>query len=210
MMQDYAKTVPPATRVGFTVIKEVWVGYSPVKNSVADALAKVAAGCPPHSAASGECDAYGAAARAMRLCGCEVGEPQERVFAGTPLLLWPRIVLSPATACSFTQLRDAVLPSPASVRITSASALVVRGSVVLEALELDGALSITAGPGARVVVRGLRVRNAGWEWRALGAGEEASAPEELRIRGFGVVRHAQRSFEFTEAGEHVLEGAFEE
>lgn len=48
MMQDWAKTVPESTRVGFTLITDVWVGYSPVKNSVADAQAKVAAGCPPH------------------------------------------------------------------------------------------------------------------------------------------------------------------
>ena len=36
---------------------------------VADAIAKVAAGCPPHSAAAGECDMYGTACRSLRLAG---------------------------------------------------------------------------------------------------------------------------------------------
>lgn len=208
-MQDYAKTVPAGTRVGFTVIQEVWVGYSPVKNSVADAQAKVASGCPPHSAASGECDQYGAAARAMRLCGCEVGEPQACSFAGTPLQLWPRVVLSPSTACSFTQLRDAVLPTPAAVHISSRSAMVLQGAVILEGLQLDGTLTITAAPGAVVRVRALVVRNAGWEWNALSEEEEKSAPEELRIRGFSVSRLAQQAFTLTEPGEHVLSGTYE-
>ena len=37
---------------------QVWAAYSPVKNSTADARAKAAAGDPPHSATTGELDAY--------------------------------------------------------------------------------------------------------------------------------------------------------
>ena len=145
----------------------------------------------------------------MRLCGCTVGEPQARTFAGTPLQLWPRLVLSPATAASFTQLRESVLPSPAQVHISSRSAMVLQGAVILEGLQLDGALTITAAPGAVVRVRALTVRNAGWEWNALGEQEEKSAPEEVRIRGFSVARLAQQAFTFTEPGEHVLTGTYE-
>jgi len=208
MMQDYAKTVPAGTRVGFTTIREVWVGYSPVKNSVADALAKVAAGCPPHSAAGGECDQYGAAARAMALAGAAVGGPQAVVFAGTPLSLYPRIVLAPSTACCFTQLRDQVLPQPARVCVSERSALLVSGAVVIAGLQLDGTLRIVAAPGARVRVEGLTVRNRGWDWVPLGDGEEAA--EEVRIRGFRVERHAAAEFTFSEPGEHVLSGTYEE
>lgn len=42
---------------------QVWAAYSPVKNSVADAVAKVAAGLPSHSATTGELDIYAANCR---------------------------------------------------------------------------------------------------------------------------------------------------
>jgi UDP-sugar pyrophosphorylase len=205
MMQDYAKTVPPETRVGFTVIKEVWVGYSPVKNSVADALAKVAAGCPPHSAAAGECDMYGTVCRSLRMAGASVADPTAVTFAGTPLELWPRVVLSPGTAATLVELKERVVkPTGAGVRVSARSCLVLRGDVILEELELDGTLVITAAPGATVRVRGLRVANAGWEWVPLTPEEEPTAPEELRIRGFKVVRHAAEERAFEAPGEHVL------
>ena len=208
MMQDWAKTVPADTRVGFTVIQEVWVGYSPVKNSVADAIAKVAAGCPPHSAAAGECDMYGTACRSLRLAGATVADPTPVTFAGTELELWPRCVLSPATAATLVELKErAVRPAGAGVRVSARSALVVRGDVILEELDLDGALSITAAPGATVRVRGLRVANAGWEWVPLSPEEEPAAPEEQRIRGFKVLRHEAAEHSFTQPGEHVLSSA---
>jgi UDP-sugar pyrophosphorylase len=49
------------------------------------------------------------------------------------------------------------------VAVTSAgSVLVVEGAgVKLESLELDGALTIRACPGANVTVKGLNVKNAG-------------------------------------------------
>ncbi len=42
---------------------QVWAAYSPVKNSPADARAKVAAGNPSHSATAGELDIYQANCR---------------------------------------------------------------------------------------------------------------------------------------------------
>lgn len=44
-------------------VPQVWAAYSPVKNSAADAAAKVAAGLPSHSATTGELDLYGANCR---------------------------------------------------------------------------------------------------------------------------------------------------
>jgi hypothetical protein len=41
----------------------VWAAYSPVKNSPADARAKVAGGTPSHSATTGELDIYAANCR---------------------------------------------------------------------------------------------------------------------------------------------------
>lgn len=42
---------------------QVWAAYSPVKNSAADAVAKVADGLPSHSATTGELDLYAANCR---------------------------------------------------------------------------------------------------------------------------------------------------
>ena len=39
-------------------VHQGWAAYSPVKNSPADARAKVAAGNPSHSATAGELDIY--------------------------------------------------------------------------------------------------------------------------------------------------------
>ena len=47
---------------------QVWAAYSPVKNSLADARAKVAAGNPSHSATAGELDIYQCNCRCGRLC----------------------------------------------------------------------------------------------------------------------------------------------
>lgn len=45
---------------------QVWAAYSPVKNSPADALAKVAGGTPSHSATTGELDIYEANCKCAR------------------------------------------------------------------------------------------------------------------------------------------------
>ena len=45
----------------------MWAAYSPVKNSPADARAKVAGGTPSHSATTGELDIYAANCRRVPL-----------------------------------------------------------------------------------------------------------------------------------------------
>ena len=46
--------------------------------------------------------------------------------------------------------------------------MVLRGEgITLKDLELDGALVIETKSNAKVVVDGLKVRNAGWKWQAL-------------------------------------------
>lgn len=73
------------------------------------------------------------------------------------------------------------------------------------ALDLDGTLVIKAAPGAKVVVDGLKVQNAGWEWVALeDAGAGYSAPEEEAIRGFTVKKTEAEVKEFKEAGQFTL------
>ena len=46
MMQDLPHALDPALPVGFCVVNQVWAAYSPVKNALADAAAKAAAGAP--------------------------------------------------------------------------------------------------------------------------------------------------------------------
>ncbi|CAN0327445.1 unnamed protein product, partial [Hapterophycus canaliculatus] len=89
--------------------------------------------------------------------GCELGEPEDVEFAGVPLSMGPRVVLQPSFATTTADLRKKAGPG---VKVT----LVLAGEGLhLEGLELDGALVISAAPGARVSVRGLKVSNAGWE-----------------------------------------------
>lgn len=54
MMQDYPADLPPTAKVGFTVVKQIWAIYTPVKNALDAARAKAAAGDPSHGAAEAE------------------------------------------------------------------------------------------------------------------------------------------------------------
>ena len=80
-MQDYPRTIPATHKVGFTLL-EVWVAYSPVKNSPAEAMAKAAAGNPSHSATTGELDIYRANCNVLRHLGAKIEDPEEQTFNG--------------------------------------------------------------------------------------------------------------------------------
>ena len=100
----------------------------------------------------------------------------------------------------------AKFPAPAAVRISQRSALVIEGpDVVVEGLELDGALVVRACAGARVVLRGLAVKNAGWTLTPFASAEEAAAqPDALKIRGFRCVRAETRELIFETPGDYVV------
>ena len=67
------------------------------------------------------------------------------------------------------------------MRLSASSALVISGAdVSIRGLDLDGAMVVEAGPGARVVIDGARVRNGGWRWQALKP--EKPMTEEQSIR----------------------------
>lgn len=58
--------------------------------------------------------------------------------------------------------------SPGSVLLAPRSVLLLQGrDVIVRNLRVDGALVVRAVPGARVVLDGLSVSNAGWEWAPL-------------------------------------------
>jgi UDP-sugar pyrophosphorylase len=195
MMQDYAKVLPPTSQVGFTT-SATWLGYSPAKNSIAEGLAKVAAGVSPMSPATAEADMYGASCTMWRLRGCKVAAPEPRTFQGLTVPLGPLLSVSPSFAVTRLDL-EAALPRPRDVRLAPGSALVIKGAgkVVIEGLDLQGALVIdtTACPGAHVTVSGLVVRNEGWEVVALSGDEAQGGSDEvdevLRMRGYRLVKH---------------------
>lgn len=203
MMQDYPKMLPSSAKVGFTIINQVWATYSPVKNSVAEARAKVAAGGPSHSATAGECDVYKANCEMLEILGAvkQLHQPEKRVFNGISVDLFPRVVLDPSFLPAVKDTMDRF--GAGSVVLHDAAVLCIGGADVrVESLEVDGALVVKAVPGAKVVIRGLKVANKGWEWVALDEAEKA--PEELKMRGFKVVKHETRELVFDSPGEYVV------
>lgn len=156
MMQEHPKVMPSGSIHGYTQFPD-WT-YSPVKNSVDEARGKLAVGAPGRSAAEGELEYYDAGVNALSGAGVPLDKaayPPFSVF-GFTLREPPHIVLHPNFAVSFAGL-TAKLPSPAAVAIAPRSTLVVEGpDVVIESLQLDGALVIKAVPGARVGECGAR------------------------------------------------------
>jgi len=80
------------------------------------------------------------------------------------------------------------------------SVLVVEGEgVVLEDLELDGALVVKACAGAKVTVKGLKVSNKGWTYKPASGGDEIDA-----LRGFVVEKNETETLVFDKPGEYVV------
>lgn len=201
MMQDHPKVVPAESKVGFTQFPD-WT-YSPVKNDANEALGKAKAGVPGRSAAEGEIEFYQAACRQLSAVGVQL--PPNGTFhvpPGFDLSDPPHVIFHPNFAVGFKAFQSKV-PSPGSIHISQRSTLVVEGpDVVIESLDLDGALVIKAVAGAKVTVKGLKVSNAGWSLVPLQAGEPV--PDYLKIRGFKPERKEARTVEYNQPGEYVL------
>ena len=201
MMQDYPRTIPPTSKVGFTLL-EVWVAYSPVKNSPTEALAKAKAGNPSHSATTGELDIYRANYNIFKHFGAQIDEPLDANFNGMDVKLCPRIVWSPSFACTMQEISNKI--DFTDVKISQTSTLVIEGEgITIHGLELNGTLLIKAAKGVKVAVKKLKVQNKGWEWRTLD--NEVEASEEEKMRGFTVVKHETRTIEFSTPGEYVVD-----
>ena len=61
---------------------------------------------------------------------------------------------------------------------------------------------IDLAPGAIVTLKCVKERNAGWAFKDLAEGEEV--PEPLAIRGYTLVKQAQRELAFAK-GTHVVD-----
>ena len=209
MMQDFPKLLPSEARVGFSDF-ERWFSFSPVKNSIEDALKSHKSGVYAASPGAGEAAVYQAHKTLLRLAGAKVEEAEPLSFLELPLELRPAIALSPRFALTVDDVMSRV-PGGSQVTVSSRSTLVLDGHVTLHSLELDGALVVKAGPGVRIAVKGCKVANAGWEWRALTPEETKAAPEAIAIRGYTLQKTAGGALEVsvTEPGDYELTGSGE-
>jgi len=201
MMQDYPKLLDKTARVSFTQFDR-WTAFSPVKNNLADAAAKQKNGNAPESASSGEADVYEWARIIMRQAGIPIPPGEEKDYAGVRVREGPHIVFAPA----FGVTQDEVLSKlrgKDKIKISPRSTLVIEGEdVVLESLDLDGALVIRASPGAKVVVKNLTIKNDGWQFVPVKPGDDP----KYAIRGYRPEKKATAEFVF-EAGAHELSDA---
>ena len=172
MMQDYPKVLDSSAKVGFTTLPS-WICFSPCKNNSADAAVAVKSGVPAASAYTAECDQYFMQAELLRRLGCHVASAEPVVFLGVRGTPGPRIVISSSTAIFASEFRDR-FPNPASVKISSRSSLVVEGDVIINTLNLDGALYIRAVPNTRLFVnmgKDAVIRNSGHSLREIDVGK---------------------------------------
>ena len=207
MMQDYPMVLSGASAAacGFTSVSPA-LCFSPVKNAAADGAATQAKGTQPGVAASGESDQYAAASKIMASLGCRVEKGANCTWDGVEISSGPKIVVSPTVAPCPLHYK-ALFPSPSSIVISGRSSLVItgEGDVVVESLNLDGALVIVAGPkGSKTVVKDAKVSNKGWTDVAV----DKSAPEVLRMRGYNLSKVETCTFEGSASGEYAVKADY--
>ncbi|KAI5068323.1 hypothetical protein GOP47_0016668 [Adiantum capillus-veneris] len=199
MMQDYPRTLGASANVGFTVM-DAWLAYSPVKNNPEDA-AKVPKGNPPHSATSGEMAIYRANSLILRHAGVEVEGPKMETFNGQEVEVWPRIVWSPEWGVTYSTLKSKLL---GTCSVSQKSTLVLDGKdIVLDDVNVNGTLVVSAVEDAKVKLHSWRVENSGWVIESVNH-KDTNFPEEVRLRGFTIKRLDQEVINIEEAGNFEL------
>ncbi|WP_372806873.1 UTP--glucose-1-phosphate uridylyltransferase [Pontiella sp.] len=200
MMQDLPKLFGESEKVGVTIFDRMW-SFSPNKNNVADAAAKIAAGGPADASATAENDFYAAGRARLEVAGMQVETAEEKRILGVPFTLGPKVILRPSFAMTLAEGRAKVTGGA----IRGEATLILDGAdIALENVELAGktGLVVKACAGAKVTVKG-RFENAGFELVELGA--DADVPEYLKIRGYRFENRGAAIYEFTEPGEYTIE-----
>lgn len=198
MMQDFPTILDgdESKHVGFTSIAAD-LCFSPVKNATSDGVNLQSKGTAPGVAATGEADQYAAMRKIMTSIGCQVEDAQPAEFDGIKIVPGPEIVLKPSFAVCPAEYKKQ-FPCPSKIKISSRSSLVVEGcGVVIESLDLDGALVIKCEEGASGVIRNLVVRNNGW--RKVNDTSPSNA-EYLRIRGYRLEKDETKFILFKKDG----------
>ena len=204
MMQDLAKLFGPDERVGVSVFDRRWC-FSPIKNNVADAAAKHAAGGPPESGATAESDFYRAGRTRLSAAGMTIHEAQETLILDIPMTPGPRVLLRPSFALTLEEVRSKI----SGGSISGEATLVLEGDIRLENVEIaDGAaLVIKACKGAQVTVRELKVANDGFKLVRLTDAEMQSegTSEYLRIRGYRIEDRGAKVYAFATPGAYLID-----
>lgn len=182
MMQDFPTILnsTESKNVGFTSIAAD-LCFSPVKNATPDGVTLQRKGTAPGVAATGEADQYAAVRKIMTSIGCKIEDAEPVEFEGIKVVAGPEIVLKPSfVTCPAEYKKN--FPDPSKIKVSARSSLVIEGDgVIVESLDLDGALVIKCEKGATGVVRDLVVKNKGWKKVA----DTSSASEEfIQIRGY--------------------------
>jgi UDP-sugar pyrophosphorylase len=190
MMQDFPTvlTGSDAKKVGFTSISSD-LCFSPVKNATSDGASLQAKGTSGGTAATGEADHYAAYRKMLRSIGCSVEEAAEETYAGVTVVPGPAVVLEPTFVICPGEYK-AKFPTPEQVKISARSTLIVRGpNVVIESLDLDGALIIDGSNGNRLAVSDAVVKNAGW----VRIADDTSKDEVIKMRGYRIEKKQTES-----------------
>lgn len=204
MMQDFPTVLEgkDTERVGFTSVPAS-LCFSPVKNATSDGAALQKKGSPAGVAATGEADQYCAVREILRSIGCNVADAEPATYKDITIVPGPQIVLKPDFVCCPAEYKKA-FPTPEKVNISANSSLVVKGSgVVIESLDLDGALVIECEEGAKGVIRNLTVTNAGWMLSPVVTSED----EIIAMRGYIIDKRETKRIVFKKNGS--IEGDYD-
>lgn len=233
MMQDYPKLLvefrdllasaaaaPPSDHVAKQNLQQNRIGlvlfppalvYSPCKNDVDSARAKAQQDIPPQCAGSAEHDLFAinreklAVVLGSAFAFDDSASSEKQEWLGIPLdCSGPQLVFAPSFAPSQSILRSR-FPSPADIRISKRSTLVVDGTgdVTIHKLALDGALRISACDGATVNIHSLSVQNTGYTYE--GVKFTADTDPINAMRGYQFRQLGLRDLVFDAPGHYTID-----
>jgi UDP-sugar pyrophosphorylase len=186
LMQDLPKSFTAGEKVGVTIFDRVWC-FSPCKNNLADAAAKVASGGPPESASSAENDFYLAGRMKLRAAGMEVIDSPQKTIRGVPITPGPRVVIRPSFALTLADVRARIRGGS----ISGSATLILDGDSSLEHVVIPDGATLDAKDSA-FKNQTIPVEENSYRLLELTDAEMSSSevPESLRIRGYRIIRGA--------------------
>src|SRR3989338_1512397 len=200
MMQDAALWF---STVGATHFEKRHV-FSPVKNNLVTGARNPANGLYPDAMPTGEADFHKHFRRLLQRAEVQINvEGNPATARGVPYQAGAKVVLRPR----FAQTVREIIEKIKGGSITDRSTLIIDGEhVVLENLQLDGALIIRTAPDVTLTIRNATVTNAGWHFVEL-TDEEIRDPtvsSELKVRGYRLDKRGERVIELSEPGDYEL------
>ena len=208
-MQDFPRLLAASmgddARIGFISFPR-WLAFSPAKNDRDSGAALAKGGSPGSTAASAENDLYSTACAKMALVGAAgvalaPAVDEDPAGDGYTLPVGPRLSLSHSWAITAKEVSD---KARGAVAVSRGSTVLLDGEgIYLDDVEVDGALSVTAGPGVRISLDGLKVKNAGWAFDRV-AQDAADATESEKIRGYSRRKVETAEIVVMEPGDYVV------